>query len=249
MLRRRQVCRLLALALLVDCGSDGPTGPGGGPGQLAFVGHRILGQADLFLINADGSGLVRLTPHLADDLWPSWSPDGTRLVFVSDRDDLAGDLYIVTVADSTVVRVTADSGASDDQPAWSPDGSRIAFASDRSGSGDIYVMNDDGTGVVRLTSDTARDLTPAWSPDGGQIAFMSNRDGDFALWVMDADGSNARRVTESDVPDELPHWSPDGTRLAFDSDRRVWVVWLDGRGVSRVTGGPLDLMPRWRPMP
>jgi TolB protein len=74
-------------------------------------------------------------------------------------------------------------------PAWSPDGSKIAFASYRTGNLEIYAMNADGTGVIRLTNDPADDLYPAWSPDGSRIAFTSFRSGVGSIHLMRPDGS------------------------------------------------------------
>src|SRR6266550_3137716 len=157
------------------------------PARIAFVSDRRLGQRDIWLMNTDGS-VQLVTNHLADDDWPSWSPDGTHIAFESDR-SLNYDIYSTTLDGSVVVRLTADT-AFDGQPAWSPDGAKIAFVSDRDGAGEIYVMNVDGTGPANLTNNAANDLAPAWSPDGSKIAFQSTRDGsDFAIYVMNANGS------------------------------------------------------------
>src|SRR6185503_13314557 len=72
---------------------------------------------------------------------------------------------------------------------------RIAFTSNRDGNDEIYVMNADGTGVVRLTNDPAIDQQPAWSPDGSRIAFVSNRGGKFDTYLMNADGTGVTRLT------------------------------------------------------
>ena len=88
------------------------------------------------------------------------------------------------------------------------EGARIAFVSDRDGDSDIYVMNADGSGVVRLTKDSAEDWLPAWSPDGGRVAFASDRDGDFEIYVMNADGSGVVQLTDNSDHDLMPAWSP-----------------------------------------
>ena len=107
----------------------------------------------------------------------------------------------------------------DGSPAWSPDGTRIAFYSERDGSGDIYVMHADGSGVTRLTDTKADEGYPAWSPDGRAIAFDSDRDGNFEIYVMNADGSNVRRLTTSGARDVSASWSRDGRSIVFMSDR------------------------------
>src|SRR2546430_1861654 len=116
------------------------------PARIAFVSDRRLGQRDIWLMNTDGS-VQLVTNHLADDDWPSWSPDGTHIAFESDR-SLNYDIYTTTLDGSGVVQLTADS-AFDGQPAWSPDGTKIAFVSQRDGSDQIYVMKANGASVVR----------------------------------------------------------------------------------------------------
>ena len=75
-------------------------------------------------------------------------------------------------------------------------------------SGEIYVMNADGTGQTNLTSNSAWDAQPAWSTDGSQIAFVSDRDGNDEIYVMSADGSNQTRLTSDPATDQQPAWSP-----------------------------------------
>jgi len=96
---------------------------------------------------------------------------------------------------------------------------RIAFVSRRDGNDKIYVMNVDGTNLIRLTNDSAIASVPDWSPDGTKIAFASNRDGNWEIYVMDADGGNQTRITNHPANDDQPSWSPDGRRIAFRSDR------------------------------
>ena len=116
---------------------------------------------------------------------------------------------------------------------------RIAFDSDRDGNFEVYVMNTDGSGLTRLTSNPAGDGSPAWSPDGTRIAFVSDRDGNFEVYVMNADGSGLTRLTDDPASDDSPAWSPDGSRIAFHSDRdgnsEVYVMNADGTGLTRLT--------------
>ena len=201
-------------------------------------------------MQADGSNVHRLTDNSADDAFPAWSPDGSRIAFYSDRD---GDYEIYVMdADGSNVRRLMDNSTSDVTPAWSPDGAQIAFRSDRDGNWEIYVMDADGSNVRRLTDNGAEESFPAWSPDGTQIAFRSDRDGDGEIYVMDADGSNVRRLTDNSATDWSSAWSPDGARIAFSSDRdgnyEIYVMDADGSNLRRLTDNSAqDTLPVWRP--
>ena len=186
---------------------------------------------------------------------PAWSPDGSRIAFVSDRDGSV-DIYAMKADGTGVTRLTRDA-AWDLFPAWSPDGSRIALSSDRDGNPEIYVMNADGTGMMRLTrgSPEGESGQPTWSPDGSGIAFASERDGNFDIYVMNADGTGVTRLTRDAGWDYFPAWSPDGSRIAFVSDRddgfyeQIHVMNADGTGVTRLTSvSPwFDGSPAWSP--
>jgi TolB protein len=217
-------------------------------GQIAFVSDRD-GNSEIYVMNADGSGLRNLTNNPASDNDLACSPDGTRIAFVSDRDGNP-EVYVMNADGSGVTRLTDNPGG-DYAPAWSPDGTRIAFVSDREGNGGIYVMNADGSGVTRLTDNPGGDYAPAWSPDGMRIAFVSGRDGNVEIYVMNPDGSGQVNLSNNPGPDEAPAWSPDGRRIAFQRSREIYVMNADGSGVTRLnTIGGLHgafSYPTWSP--
>jgi len=139
---------------------------------------------------------------------------------------------------------------SDSEPAWSPDGARIAFVSDREDNSEIYVVNTDGSGLSRLTHNTARDEAPAWSPDGARIAFASWRDN--GICVMNADGSGVRRLTQTTAYESAPVWAPDGARIAFVSPLnghdQIYLMNADGSDQTDLTRQPGDdRSPAWSP--
>jgi WD40 repeat protein len=163
-------------------------------------------------------------------------------------------ISVVSADGSNFTRLIDDGGQGWEymSPAWSPDGSKIVFGSGRNGSWDIYVMNDDGSGLTRLTSEIARDDGPAWSPDGTKIAFTSSRDGDFEIHVMNADGSGVIQLTDHPAEDGNPAWSPNGTRIAFTSDRdgnnELYVMNADGTNTVRLTNVSDEAIhPEWSP--
>jgi Tol biopolymer transport system component len=159
---------------------------------------------------AASSKWVRLTDNPTDDFAPAWSPDGSQIAFVSDRDRKAGiyDIYIMQADGSGVRRLTADT-AIDYSPAWSPDGKMIAFRSHHDGPADIYLIGVDGAGLHDLTNNPADDWAPQWSPDGTLIAFQTNRDGDWEIYTIHPDGSNSVNLTNDPAADDqLPFWRP-----------------------------------------
>jgi len=120
------------------------------------------------------------------------------------------------------------------------------------GTGDIYRVKVNGTGLMQLTTGSARDAEPAWSPDGGRIAFVSERDGNDEVYVMNADGSGLVRLTDNAAGDAGPAWSPDGGRIAFTSARdgngEIYVMNADGSGLARLTDvAGDDAEPAWSP--
>ncbi len=212
-----------------------------GPGRIAFVSNRD-GSNDIYSMNADGSGVVRLTFHLASGGEPAWSPDAGKIAFANGI-----SIYAMN-ADGSGVTALADSVR---YPAWSADGTSIAGSRGirvcRIACGinyaRIFVMNLDGSGLVILTSGT----TPAWSPDG-RIAFAYSGN----ICVINPDGSGLINLTNDPAFDTYPAWSPDGTKIAFVSDRGgaydVYVMNADGTGVTQLTHDPaVEGRPAWSP--
>ena len=173
--------------------------------RIAFASDRD-GNFEIYTINANGTGLARLTTDPNNDFAPAWSPDGKKVAFDRDIGGTNFDLYVVD-ADGSGETAIASDPAGDESPAWSPDGSLIAFFSDRAGTPGIYVMQPDGSGVKRITTATADGVLPAWSPDGTQMTFVSTRDGNEEIYVMKADGTGIARLTNDPADDGEPAWS------------------------------------------
>jgi Tol biopolymer transport system component len=210
-------------------------------------------------IDPDGSGRLVVFPEDSPVHYTriDFSPDGTRIAF----DNFLQGEYGIETADSdggNIVRLT--DGVNDSWASWSPDGTKIVFSSTRYDPAiegclpgfpheyrcptDIYVMDVDGSNVVRLTDDPAGEFMPRWSPDGSLIAFV--REGDpgryEAIYTMRPDGTDVRRVSSGDRGSDFwPSWSPDASQITFgairEEDWGIWVVDADGSNERLILGG------------
>jgi len=237
----------LVLALLIVCVDA--------QARIAFESGRE-GSTEIYLMDTDGSNQQNLTNNPASDHSPSWSPDGKRIVFVSDRAGHAKDgihgrptseIYVMD-ADGGNQQNLTNHRADDEYPSWSPDGKRIVFSSDRDQGRDdphnyeIYVMDADGGNEQRLTENRNNDWQPVWSPDGERIAFSSDTKGDiriFDIYVMNADGGNLQNLTNHHTWNGSPSWSPNSQRIVFHSFREgntdIYVMDTDGSNLQNLT--------------
>lgn len=232
--------------------------------KIAFSRQRGF-QTDICVMNADATNVVTVIsgdgPPQNSNRHPSWSPDGSKFVFTSNRGGSGSEIWMANADGSGLVKLTTSiQKGSDGQgpifsldfgPAWSPDGSKIAFVSNRDGADtELYLMNTDGSNLVKLTDDTLDDNTPAWSPDSQRIAFTRSQG--VGIQIINRDGTNLVSVITFAA---WPSWSPDGSRLAFVQNDStipfkgiVFTAKLDGTDKQRVTINPDGARaPSWAP--
>ena len=188
----------------------------------AFVGEldeRGKGESELFMMDSDGANLRQITGRPGTDVEPSWSPDGTRILWWGQNPQTDPSqtptpiLFMMDVASGQITELGEGS-----VPVWSPDGQRILFVLEEKpppgvlpsrANTDIYAL-DVATGErMPLVQDPSSDLWPVWSPDGQRIAFVSERDSLAGeIYIVNADGSDLRRLTNNNVVEGMLAWAP-----------------------------------------
>lgn len=227
--------------------------------RISFVSSRG-GNFDLYVMNADGTNVTRVTDHAANDFDPIWMPDGQSMIFSSERDSRS-DLYRVWLADRRVVRLTHHFVGRAIMPSVSPDGRLVAFAAQtlqrlQFWEFQIHIL-DLATGNTRALDNTGGACWPSWSPDGKQLANVLLAKEPSTLQIRGADGNGVRElVGDPKRWHYYPDFSKDGAWLAFsvspahheDEDWDLAISAPDGSKYHRLTTGPgNDRLPDWKP--
>lgn len=246
-----------------------PTPQGGGRGQLAFVSTRNGGIPQIWLMDVNARIILRQITNEPDGACePDWSPDGTRLVYVSPcprkQDTYGGSSLYIIGADGSGKLALPTSLGGNFEPAWSPDGRRIAFTSLRDGYNEIYMINLDNNQTIRLTksqsiSGAIYARMPAWSPFGGQIAYVLKRLGLSQIWITTDSDANSPKPNEQLVKsgnlfsDFLPAWTPDGQFVVFNqtktnldgSEAPAWLMSIryEDRASQQAVRLPIEALP------
>lgn len=194
----------------------------------------LVSVSQIYRINEDGSGVKQLT-NVGANSAPVWAPDGSRILFQSNRDG-NDEIYVMGPDGGGQANLTKRAG-SDRAPVWSPDGTKIAFQGTSGGRTHIYVMNANGTDLTPLTTAIGDHSKPSWSTLD-RIAFVSTRDNDWEIYAMNADGNDQDRLTNRPGLDDMPRWSPDGTKIIYEVVESgiysLYVMDADGTNPTRL---------------
>jgi TolB protein len=216
--------------------------------RIAFV-EKNGSNYVLAIADADGANVVPLVKASEPIISPSFSPDGSRIAFVSfdSRKPVVKIKNILTGA----LNVVANFKGSNSSPAWAPDGNRLAIALSRDGQTQLYSINADGSGVQRLVVSSGIDTEPQYSPDGQYLYFLSDRSGGPQIYRMPATGGEAKRITFAGSYNTTPRISPDGKTMAFISRRegkfQLFIQDLESGQEYRLSDTAKDESPSFSP--
>ena len=185
--------------------------------RIAYVTMHNNRDYRLEVADADGEGMVVAAYGKEPIISPAWSPDGTRVAYVS-FEDRKPVVYVQNLVTGTRKVVSNEKG-SNSAPAWSPDGARLAVTLSKDGHSQVYGVNADGSGIRRLSNSNGIDTEPQFSADGRSIYFTSDRSGGPQIYKMSADGGAATRITFKGGYNISPRLSSDGKTLAWISQR------------------------------
>jgi Tol biopolymer transport system component/DNA-binding winged helix-turn-helix (wHTH) protein len=232
-----------------------PASGHGNPVRLAFasedaygvavspLAHRLAYGRETYsaslwkvpIVSDAGEKPVRVTTTTRWDLFPSYSPDGKRIVFQSNRSGVH-EIWVCDADGSNAVPLTSFGRGWSGSPRWSPDGGTIVFDSNAGGNWEIWTIHSDGGGPVRLTTNPADDVRPSWSRDGQWIYFASTRTGQDEIWKMRNDGSSETQVTTGGG--WAAYESADGRNLYYKGlgdEAPLWKVPVEGGTPTKVT--------------
>ena len=217
--------------------------------RIAYVVKTGAQRYELFIADADGQNEQAALRSREPIISPTWSPDGTRIAYVS-FENKKPVVYVHSLA-SGQRNVVANFKGSNSAPAWSPDGRRLAVVLSKEGGSQIFMVGADGSGAQRITYGSGINTEPVFSPDGESLYFTSDRGGSPQIYRSGVNGGDAQRVTFEGAYNVTPRISPDGKSLAFitrrDGSFRLAVMDLASRQVQVLTDSHKDESPSFAP--
>lgn len=215
--------------------------------QWSPDGSKVLfavpGVWNLYIINADGSGLTQLTDFSSNN--GDWSPDGTQVVFQSDHQNEpkdTPDIYRIDADGENLVELLDNPAVPDFNPRWAAGSNQIMFISGLTGNLEVFLMNADGSDMKQVTTGGSPIISASISPNGERIAFTYPQGGKFTdMYTIDKSGAldSVVRLTKDATFDDAPAWSPDGEKIVYYSDKSgyldIWMINADGSDPVQLT--------------
>lgn len=240
--------------------ADGACQPAWSPDgkRLAFI-SPCSGKKDdyslssMYLINADGTGLIPLASLPGGDFDPAWSPDGSQIAFTTLRDNGVPHIYLYSLADNTVKRLSRVVNY-ERQAAWSPDGKWLAYQSTRLGQPQIWMMNPDGENAHEFSTLAGSfEWMPVFAPDNSVLVYSQGSPSQLVAKVVDDKLAKEFPLSDKVRPAEGADFSPDGWWVVFESKQGdntdLYYMLKNGSNLTRLTDNPgLDFQPAWRPL-
>ncbi|MBM3239560.1 DUF5050 domain-containing protein [Candidatus Poribacteria bacterium] len=235
--------------------------------EIVFTSNRDKGDKhswvewEIYVMDADGQNVRRLTNNEFAEYQPVWSPDGAQIAFASMAEEDADhpDIFVMASDGRERINLTQSPFVSEFSPTWAPDGQRIAFVKfgGEVPNMDIYVMDINGHNITQLNQPGVEQM-PAWSPDGKWVAYVSRTnewDANDEIYLIKPDGTNKRKLTNRPTNmDTDPAWSPDGKRIAFisydltgENLYEIFVMDADGNHVTNLTPSGYYYSLSWSP--
>ncbi|MCX9012990.1 MAG: PEGA domain-containing protein [Candidatus Methanoperedens sp.] len=225
----------------LDFSSDGT--------MIAWEKYNEGGSERIWSMKSDGSEQIQLTTEPGNH--PQWSPDGTKILFNSQRTNYNGWFHVYLMNSDGTNQLSLGSEGTECSKDWSPDSKKIVYAMAGYAGlpSDLYVMNIDGTQKMTIASGMSFCRDISWSPDGSKIAYVSQENGNKDIYIINPDGTGKTQLTTSSSDDSLEgsqnkYWSPDSKKLIFQSDRNgnwdIYSINVDGTGLTQLTSDPAN---------
>jgi TolB protein len=225
-------------------------------GEKGIASTRILfsfktsSGKEIGMIDYDGYNFTHVTDNGNINLFPSWAPDGKRMLSSTYTDDRLS-IYIHDFANNSVTALSSFKGLNF-APCWSPDGTKICMSLSKDGNAELYLLDLNTRKLHRLSNNSAIDTSPTFAPNSREIAFVSDRSGNPQIYVMDTHGGNVRRLTFHGNYNTSPSWSPRGDIIAYvsrekDNSQQIYVTDPTDFSPMRITYLANNEEPAWSP--